>query len=104
MIEDNPFLASFNLISLADALVRLERYDHAERVMRKATRLDPGNNEVWYAYAKTAWRSGKQNEAAACLTRLLQKNARYYRAQLAVDPIFSDLFTMITRTVATLTK
>jgi len=91
LIENDPFIDSFALMNLAANLHVLGRHEHAERVMRKATKIDPGNREVWYAYTRSAWKAGKSSNALEIAQRLMELNPRYYGAQLRADPDLVEL-------------
>ncbi len=86
LIQKNPHLSSYTLMCLADAMQQLGRNEHAERAMRCATKIDPGNLEVWFKYGKAAWKAGKRAEAIEVMRTLIKRNAAYFRAQIAVDP------------------
>ncbi|MDD3896823.1 MAG: tetratricopeptide repeat protein [Candidatus Peribacteraceae bacterium] len=85
LLQQYPQLSSYTLMNLAENLRQMGRHAHAERVMRRATKLDPNNLEVWFLYAKVAFSAGKRAEATACLKVLIQKNPAYYRAHVATD-------------------
>ncbi len=88
----SPHMNSFILMNLASNLVKLGRFDHAERVMYQAVQKDPNNREVWFKYAITAWRTdGKKDNALTSLIQLIKLNRSYYRAQIAIHPDLEDL-------------
>ncbi len=88
----SPHMNSFILMNLASNLVKLGRFDHAERVMYQAVQRDPSNREAWFKYAITAWRTdGKKDNALTSLIQLLKLNRTYYRAQIAIHPDLEDL-------------
>jgi len=91
LIEHAPNMTSYTLMNLANNLMLMGRHEHAESVMRKATKIDPRNREVWFQYAKIAWKVGKKNEAMQCLTMLLKANLPYYKAQILIDPDLEEL-------------
>lgn len=94
-IERDERLASFNLLNLAASLQSMGRFEHAERVMRKATKIDARNREVWFQFARAAWQAGKHNSAVSCLVSLLRKDENNYRLRISSDPVFKDLLTAI---------
>lgn len=93
LVENDPHLSSYILINLGNSLMTMKHYPHAERVLRKATRLDVSNREVWFRYGKAAWLSGKKENAIKVMQNLLKLNPAYYKAQIAVDSELSALAT-----------
>jgi len=92
LLQNDPLVDSFTLMSLAQNLHQLGRHEHAERVLRKAMKMDMGNPEVWFAYAKAAWRSGKKDNARYVLReQLLSRNRKYYLDQLQLEPDLQEL-------------
>lgn len=91
MLDDSPHITSYTLMNLASNLLLLTMPEYAERVMRKATRIDPHNREAWFLYAKTAWKAGKADVAIQVMKTLLSLNSAYYKAQLLVDHEFTEL-------------
>ena len=77
---------------MGQSLHELGRHEHAERVLRKAMKMDMGNPEVWFAYAKAAWRGGKKDNARYLLReQLLPRNHKYYLDQLQLEPDLKEL-------------
>lgn len=88
----SPHMNSFILMNLASNLVKLGRYNHAERVMYQAVQKDPNNREAWFKYAITAWKTDdKKDNALTSLIQLLKLNRSYYRAQIAIHPDLENL-------------
>jgi tetratricopeptide (TPR) repeat protein len=91
LLEQDPGLSIYTLMNLAESLQKIGRHEHAERIMRRATKLAPQDSEVWFHYAKAAYGARKENEAVACLKALIHKNPALYRARIAVDNQLSPL-------------
>jgi len=90
LIENNPQMSVYVLMNLASSLHDMGRHEHAERAMRKATKLSPGNPEVWFMYAKSAWKCDKKDDAIRVLKTLLATHSSLYRARIVIDPELED--------------
>ena len=90
-INASGHLSSYTLMNLANSLRDMGRLDHAERVMRKASRADQRNPETWFAYARIAWAAGKHDDSLVVLKHLLRINRTYYMAQMLVAPELTEL-------------
>ncbi len=75
------------LLSVANAFVQLEQYQHVEPALKRLVLLVPSNPEVWYDLAGAQAVLGKGAEAVKSLAVSLQLSGR----RLATDPKASNL-------------
>jgi len=71
-----------------DCLSKLERWDEAEKSVKKQIKDQPENNALYVVYGNIYERQGKENEAAAQYERAIAKMATDYSAVIRLANMF----------------